>query len=29
MSITGISLRQWAIAISGLASGMTLALILH
>lgn len=29
MSITAISLRQWAIALSGLASGMGLALLLH
>lgn len=29
MSITEISLRQWVIGLSGLVSGMTLALILH
>lgn len=29
MSITAISLRQWLIGLSGLASGMTLALLLH
>ncbi len=29
MNIAAISLRQWAIAISGLVSGMAAALLLH
>jgi len=29
MNIAAISLRQWAIALSGLASGMAAALLLH
>ena len=29
MNITAIPLRQWLIAISGLLSGMTVALLLH
>jgi hypothetical protein len=29
MSIAAVSLRQWLIALSGLASGMTVALLLH
>ena len=29
MNIAAISLRQWLIALSGLISGMTVALLLH
>jgi hypothetical protein len=29
MSVAGYPLRQWLIALSGLASGMMLALLLH
>jgi hypothetical protein len=29
MSIAGFPLRQWLIGLSGLISGMTLALLLH
>jgi hypothetical protein len=29
MSIAGFPLRQWLIGLSGLLSGMTLALLLH
>jgi hypothetical protein len=29
MSIAAVSLRQWLIGLSGLASGMTVALLLH
>jgi hypothetical protein len=29
MNIAGLPLRQWLIAISGLLSGMTAALLLH
>jgi hypothetical protein len=29
MTIAGLSLRQWLIGLSGLASGMTLALLIH
>ena len=29
MSIAAVSLRQWVIGLSGLVSGMTVALLLH
>jgi hypothetical protein len=29
MSIAALSLRQWVIGLSGLLSGMTVALLLH
>jgi hypothetical protein len=29
MNIAAVTLRQWLIALSGLASGMTFALLLH
>jgi hypothetical protein len=29
MTIAGFPLRQWLIGLSGLVSGMTLALLLH
>ena len=29
MSIAGFPLRQWLIGLSGLLSGMTLALLIH
>ena len=29
MSIAGMPLRQWLIGLSGLLSGMTLALLIH
>ena len=29
MSIAALSLRQWVISLSGLASGMAVALLLH
>jgi hypothetical protein len=29
MNITAVPLRQWMIAISGLLSGVTVALLLH
>jgi hypothetical protein len=29
MNITGFPLRQWLIGLSGLISGMTLALLIH
>ena len=29
MSIAAVSLRQWLIGLSGLVSGMTVALLLH
>jgi hypothetical protein len=29
MNITGLPLRQWLIALSGLLSGATVALLLH
>jgi len=29
MNIAGLPLRQWLIALSGLISGMTLALLIH
>ena len=29
MNIVGYSLRQWAIALSGLLSGMAAALLIH
>ena len=29
MNIAAVTLRQWLIALSGLASGMTLALLIH
>ena len=29
MSIAGLPLRQWLIGLSGLLSGMTLALLIH